>query len=64
MIRLVNEVDQASRLITESFREIVLAAAFTHSSSIQVIWAAGDIGEPTRLLLRELDSFVGDLQAA
>ena len=62
MLVVVDHVNEAAELITERFRDVVLASAFTHSSSLQVIWAANDLVKPTTTLLDELDNFVGGLQ--
>ena len=62
MLVVVDHVNEAAELITERFRDVVLASAFTHSSSLQVIWAANDLVKPTSTLLDELDNFVGGLQ--
>ncbi|MDI9349842.1 MAG: methyl-accepting chemotaxis protein [Candidatus Symbiobacter sp.] len=62
MLQVVEHVNEAAELITERFRDVVLASAFTHSSSLQVIWAANDLVKPTNTLLGELDNFVGGLQ--
>ncbi|MCX8506539.1 MAG: HAMP domain-containing methyl-accepting chemotaxis protein [Alphaproteobacteria bacterium] len=64
MLVVVDHVNDAAELITERFRDVVLASAFTHSSSLQVIWAANDLVKPTSTLLDELDNFVGGLQLA
>ena len=64
MLQVVDHVNEAAELITERFRDVVLASAYTHSSSLQVIWAANDLVKPTNTLLGELDNFVGGLQSA
>ncbi|MCX8500436.1 MAG: HAMP domain-containing methyl-accepting chemotaxis protein, partial [Alphaproteobacteria bacterium] len=64
MIDVVAKVNEAARIITDRFRDVVLASAYTHSSSLQVIWAANDLVKPTNILVRELDEFVDELQVA
>ncbi|MDI9409425.1 MAG: methyl-accepting chemotaxis protein [Candidatus Pacebacteria bacterium] len=62
MIEVVAKVNEAAKIITDRFRDVVLASAYTHSSSLQVIWAANDLVKPTNILVRELDEFVDELQ--
>ena len=64
MIEVVSKVNEAAKIITDRFRDVVLASAYTHSSSLQVIWAANDLVKPTNILVRELDEFVDELQTA